>query len=90
VEFTHGCKQRGIRVMIDLVVNHTSDQHPWFQDACRNPDSPYRDWYIWATEKPAQAELGIAFPGVCRRKVEMSLVLQSRDVTPSPRAPLRP
>ena len=31
VEFTHGCKQRGIRVIIDLVVNHTSDQHPWFQ-----------------------------------------------------------
>ena len=31
VEFTHGCRQRGIRVIIDLVVNHTSDQHPWFQ-----------------------------------------------------------
>ena len=37
VEFTHGCKQRGMRVMIDLVVNHTSDQHPWFQDARRDP-----------------------------------------------------
>lgn len=34
VEFTHGAKQRGIRVLIDLVVNHTSDQHPWFRDAC--------------------------------------------------------
>ena len=33
VEFTHGCEQRGIRVIIDLVVNHTSDQHPWFRDA---------------------------------------------------------
>ena len=33
VEFTHGCKQRGIRVIIDLVVNHTSDAHPWFRDA---------------------------------------------------------
>ena len=38
VEFTHGCKQRGIRVLIDLVVNHTSDQHPWFQEARRDPD----------------------------------------------------
>ena len=38
VEFTHGCKQRGMRVLIDLVVNHTSDQHPWFQAARRDPD----------------------------------------------------
>ena len=36
IEFTHGAKQRGIRVIIDLVVNHTSDQHPWFQDARRH------------------------------------------------------
>ena len=39
VEFTHGCKQRGMRVLIDLVVNHTSDQHPWFQEARRDPNS---------------------------------------------------
>ena len=39
VEFTHGAKQRGIRVIIDLVVNHTSDQHPWFQEARRDPAS---------------------------------------------------
>ena len=37
VEFAHGCRQRGIRVLIDLVVNHTSDQHPWFQAARRDP-----------------------------------------------------
>lgn len=64
VEFTHGCKQRGIRVIIDLVVNHTSDQHPWFQDARRSKDSPYRDWYVWADKKPANAEAGVVFPGV--------------------------
>ncbi len=56
VEFTHGCKQRGIRVIIDLVVNHTSDQHPWFQDARRSKDSPYRGWYVWSDKKPANAE----------------------------------
>ena len=38
VEFTHGAKQRGMRVLIDLVVNHTSDEHPWFQDARRDPE----------------------------------------------------
>src|ERR1700754_3287107 len=50
VEFTHGARQRGMRVLIDLVVNHTSDQHPWFQQARADASSPYRDWYVWAEE----------------------------------------
>jgi maltose alpha-D-glucosyltransferase / alpha-amylase len=64
VEFTHGCKQRGIRIIIDLVVNHTSDAHPWFRDARSSRDSPYRDWYVWADRKPANADKGMVFPGV--------------------------
>ncbi|HEY0850344.1 MAG TPA: alpha-amylase family protein [Bradyrhizobium sp.] len=64
VEFTHGCKQRGIRVIIDLVVNHTSDQHQWFRKARRSKDSPYRDWYVWSDRKPANAHTGMVFPGV--------------------------
>jgi maltose alpha-D-glucosyltransferase/alpha-amylase len=64
VEFTHGCHQRGIRVIIDLVVNHTSDQHAWFKDARSAPDSPYRDWYVWSDKKPANANKGMVFPGV--------------------------
>ena len=64
VEFTHGCKQRGIRVLIDLVVNHTSDQHPWFQAARRDPASKYRDWYVWSEKKPPHAKDGVVFPGV--------------------------
>jgi maltose alpha-D-glucosyltransferase/alpha-amylase len=64
VEFTHGCHQRGMRVIIDLVVNHTSDAHPWFRDARSSPDSPYRDWYVWADKKPANAGKGMVFPGV--------------------------
>lgn len=44
---------RGIKVIIDLVINHTSSQHPWFQEALRDPDSPYRDWYLWSQVKPA-------------------------------------
>jgi maltose alpha-D-glucosyltransferase / alpha-amylase len=64
VEFTHGCRQRGIRVIIDLVVNHTSDAHPWFRNARSSRDSEYRDWYVWADKKPANAGKGMVFPGV--------------------------
>jgi len=64
VEFTHGCKQRGMRVLIDLVVNHTSDEHPWFCEARRNPDSKYRDWYVWSKKRPEHANDGVVFPGV--------------------------
>ncbi len=64
VEFAHGCKQRGMRLLIDLVVNHTSNQHPWFKDARRDPESKYRDWYVWSKRKPKNANSGIVFPGV--------------------------
>ncbi len=64
VAFTHAAKQRGLRVLIDLVVNHTSDRHPWFQSARSDPNSPYRDWYVWSEERPATAEEGMVFPGV--------------------------
>jgi maltose alpha-D-glucosyltransferase/alpha-amylase len=64
VEFAHGCKQRGIRVIIDLVVNHTSDKHPWFQEARSDPKSKYRDWYVWSKKKPKDANAGMVFPGV--------------------------
>ncbi|WJH38636.1 alpha-amylase family protein (plasmid) [Aliirhizobium terrae] len=64
VEFTHGAKQRGIRVLIDLVVNHTSNEHPWFLEACSDKNSPYRDWYVWSAKKPANADEGMVFPGV--------------------------
>jgi maltose alpha-D-glucosyltransferase/alpha-amylase len=64
VEFTHAAKQRGIRVIIDLVVNHTSDQHPWFKEARRDADSKYRDWYVWSKKKPANSNTGMVFPGI--------------------------
>jgi maltose alpha-D-glucosyltransferase/alpha-amylase len=46
-EFLEAAHERGIRVIADLVMNHTSDQHPWFQEA-RRPGSPKRDWYVWS------------------------------------------
>ena len=66
VELVHQCGNRGIRLMIDLVVNHTSDQHPWFQSARASADSPYRDWYVWSPTKPPNAEDGVVFPGYQR------------------------
>jgi len=64
VEFTRGCEQRGMRVLIDLVVNHTSNEHRWFREACSDPKSKYRDWYVWSARKPKNAESGVVFPGV--------------------------
>lgn len=43
--------KRGIRVIIDFVINHTSDQHPWFE-AAQDPESEYHDWYVWTTGLP--------------------------------------
>jgi maltose alpha-D-glucosyltransferase / alpha-amylase len=64
VEFAHGAKQRGIRIIIDLVVNHTSDQHRWFKEARRDPNSKYRNWYVWSEKRPKSAATGMVFPGV--------------------------
>jgi glycosidase len=44
--------QRGIRVLVDLVLNHASSEHPYFKDALLNPGSPYRDWFIWLPSHP--------------------------------------
>ena len=64
VDFTHAAAQRGIRVIIDLVVNHTSNEHEWFQQARRDPHSKYRDWYVWSKKRPPRANKGMVFPGV--------------------------
>ncbi len=64
VEFMQQAKQRGMRVILDLVINHTSDQHPWFKAARRNKDSPYRDWYLWSKSRPPDWNKGMVFPGV--------------------------
>src|SRR6516162_4944549 len=46
--FLNAAHSRGIRVIIELVVNHTSDQHPWFKEARSSRDNPKRDWYVWS------------------------------------------
>jgi len=51
----------GLRVLADLVVNHTSDQHPWFRSARQDPSSPYRDFYVWSTTDATFRETRIIF-----------------------------
>src|SRR5437762_6820717 len=62
-ELLHQCANRGIRVIMDLVVNHTSDEHPWFVSARGSKDSPFRDWYVWSEHEPPDRHQGMVFPG---------------------------
>ena len=63
VEMMRMAKDRGIRVIIDLVVNHTSDRHPWFVEARKSKDNPYRDYYVWRDHPPRKKE-ELVFPDV--------------------------
>jgi len=62
VEVIRTAQDRGMRVIVDLVVNHTSDKHPWFVSARRSRTSPHRDFYVWRDEPPAK-EQPTVFPG---------------------------
>jgi len=64
VDFMNHAEQIGIRVIADLVVNHTSERHPWFQAARKDPNSSYRNWYLWSKTRPPDYNKGMVFPGV--------------------------
>ncbi|MEW6475114.1 MAG: maltose alpha-D-glucosyltransferase [Actinomycetota bacterium] len=53
--------RRGIRIIADLVVNHTSDQHPWFQESRQSQDNPRADWYVWSDNDQQYADARIIF-----------------------------
>lgn len=63
IAFIERAEQYGIRVIVELVVQHTSDQHLWFQDARHHRKSKYRDYYVWSDE-PVETEFKPSFPGV--------------------------
>lgn len=63
VEMIRTANDRGMRVIVDLVVNHTSDRHPWFVKAKRSVNSPYRDYYIWRDDAPPKGQKNAVFPG---------------------------
>ncbi|CAN7233703.1 alpha-glucosidase [Arthrobacter sp. LjRoot78] len=54
-ELTDGLHSRGMKLVMDLVVNHTSDEHPWFVESRSSKDSPKRDWYWWRPPRPEPA-----------------------------------
>jgi trehalose synthase len=62
VEFMRTAKDRGLRVIADLVVNHTSDQHPWFVEARSSKSSPMRDWYVWSDVPEPDDPKQVVFP----------------------------
>jgi trehalose synthase len=63
VEFIRAAKERGMRVIADFVVNHTSDQHPWFVEARKSTDNPFRDFYVWRKDTPPDTSSEVVFPG---------------------------
>ncbi len=62
VAFVRTAKDRGMRVIVDLVVNHTSDKHPWFRASRSSRENPFRDYYVWVDEPPAQTPADVVFP----------------------------
>ncbi len=63
VEVIRTAHDRGIRVVTDLIVNHTSDRHPWFRESRRSTDNPYRDYYVWRDTDPGDTSAEVVFPG---------------------------
>lgn len=69
-ELISEAKNRGIKIIMDLVLNHTSDEHAWFQDAISNPDSPYHDFYIFKDGKEPINNWRSVFGGSVWEKLE--------------------
>jgi maltose alpha-D-glucosyltransferase / alpha-amylase len=61
VELVDGAHERGMRVIADLVMNHTSDQHPWFQASRSDPDGPYGDFYVWSDSDHGYSDARVIF-----------------------------
>lgn len=63
-DFLKQAHARGIRVIFDVAINHTSDEHPWFQEAKKSEDNPFRDYYIWSKDTSLYGEARLLFKGI--------------------------
>ena len=63
-KFMTAAKAKHIRVIMDIVLNHTSDQHPWYLTAVRDTILAKHNWYVWSKSKPSDWDKGMGFPGV--------------------------
>ena len=63
-DFLDEAHRRNINVIFDIAINHTSNQHPWFQESRKSPDNPYRDYYIWNKDKNLYKETRLIFKGM--------------------------
>ncbi|MCB0804901.1 MAG: hypothetical protein KDC05_03830, partial [Bacteroidales bacterium] len=63
-EFLQEAHDRGIKVIFDIAINHTSDEHPWFQESRKSEDNPYRDFYHWSKDTNLYKAARIIFEGL--------------------------
>ncbi len=63
--FLQKARQKGIRVIFDVAINHTSDRHYWFQESKKSTNNPYRDYYIWNNDSDKYKDARLLFKGMC-------------------------
>lgn len=68
--FLEKAHSKGIRVIFDIAINHTSDQHHWFKESRKGEDNPYHEYYIWAEDDKSYADARIIFEGLCESNWE--------------------
>ena len=68
--FLNEAHSRGLKVIFDIAINHTSDEHPWFVESGKSPASPYRNYYIWSRDTDLYKEARIIFEGLCESNWE--------------------
>jgi maltose alpha-D-glucosyltransferase/alpha-amylase len=64
-DFLYEAHKRGLKVIFDIAINHTSDEHPWFKEAKKSVDNPYRNYYIWSQDTNLYKDARIIFEGLC-------------------------